>query len=951
MRLERLEISGFGRLRNLRLDFGSQLTVVLGSNEAGKSTIHRAIRGALYGIDAGGQGRAVERSDWARWQPWNGGSYGLALAYRLDSGHRFRVAQRLDQREVRAQVQEIGGGDVTDRLRSRRTVSPGRHHLGIDEAVFCAAAWLCEDGLRLGAPDAAGQRAERIQEAIERLADSGREGATATQAIAKLREAMQRVGTERKLGSPLGAATARLRRLELDISDARRRCGLFAEEETRLRRLEATSARAAETALAAERSWLAGRLSALRAQEDEIETAGGEIEQLESTLSRHRDQANFPVEDEDRVIALGGELHQAERAAAEADAWLQAARDRGNELRRHRQEIAAGRRALGDVCAVDEAVLDRAQTLRQSLALAITTTRREEALAAAALRAQALRQEIAATGWGRIPPESLDKLGELLTSARRPARRSERLAPLGRLAAVLAGLASGALFVTGRGSAAAAVIALAVLALGGAKAATRVADSEARQARRELEQRLGITLHSNTIEDLADTLPGLCRLAEELRRQATLIESHGTELRSLLVELEGVATECHDLAVVAGVAATLGPRPDGHSIAAISASAGGALDAIQRAAQIARRASELAAEDERLAEEEARIAELDDEENRRRQAAATVEARFRQLVGRSGMVADLPPMAAVAAFREACSRRREYDQAAATLAEVRHRQRLVGDAAALHRHRKELLGELMRRGGDGITAATATPLGSDELRDLEREAERATRTANNAWTEASAVRARLDGLTAGLPSLADLEDERTALTAARDRALHQASALRRAVELIEAASQSVHRELAPRLASLVGSRLATLTESRYQEVNVDTDHFAVSLLGVDRPDLVPLDVVSHGTRDQVSLLLRLALCEVLSDGGESVPLFLDEPLLSADSDRRRSLLEFLSRLSTTNQVVLSTSDPAAAATLISLCPTQSSALIDLDGHSDEPVIETPGRRARAQHRG
>ncbi len=47
MRLERLDVTGFGRLRQRRFDFGERITVVLGPNESGKSTLHRAIRAAL----------------------------------------------------------------------------------------------------------------------------------------------------------------------------------------------------------------------------------------------------------------------------------------------------------------------------------------------------------------------------------------------------------------------------------------------------------------------------------------------------------------------------------------------------------------------------------------------------------------------------------------------------------------------------------------------------------------------------------------------------------------------------------------------------------------------------------------------------------------------------------------------------------------------------------------
>ena len=48
MWVERIEIGGFGRLRNLSIDLRDGLNVVTGLNEAGKSTLHQAIAtGAL----------------------------------------------------------------------------------------------------------------------------------------------------------------------------------------------------------------------------------------------------------------------------------------------------------------------------------------------------------------------------------------------------------------------------------------------------------------------------------------------------------------------------------------------------------------------------------------------------------------------------------------------------------------------------------------------------------------------------------------------------------------------------------------------------------------------------------------------------------------------------------------------------------------------------------------
>ena len=138
--------------------------------------------------------------------PGTAAGYGLALTYKLDDGRRIRVARRLDTREQSVQVLELGGSELTDELRSGRAVTPGRFHLGIDESVFCATAWLGDDGLRIDAPESARQRAGQLQEAIERLADT-RRGVTAAQALVRIRDAMDRVGSERRTTSPLGVAS------------------------------------------------------------------------------------------------------------------------------------------------------------------------------------------------------------------------------------------------------------------------------------------------------------------------------------------------------------------------------------------------------------------------------------------------------------------------------------------------------------------------------------------------------------------------------------------------------------------------------------------------------------------------------------------------------------------------------------------------------------------------
>ena len=904
MILERLEINGFGCLHDVTAELHPRITVIAGLNEAGKSTLLRAVRGALYGIDAGGQGRAVDRSDWARYEPWTKGAYGLALTYKLDDGRRIRVARRLDTREQSVQVLELGGSELTDELRSGRAVTPGRFHLGIDEAVFCATAWLGDDGLRIDAPESARQRAVQLQEAIERLADT-RRGVTAAQAQARLREAMDRVGSERRTTSPLGVATARLHALDGILADARSRLAAVALDQERLATLDATLAVETEHWVTAERARLSGRISDVADRRVRLSEMVREAKLQAAEIEATASYAKFPLDVETEVTALGGELVQAKLHAEEAEARWQASVERLRPIRTRRDAIGAGVAAIGSVGDLGPDIGERSQRLRGELIAASGSARRDSGDDA---REAALRREIAATGLRSLPAAVIDDLLPQLETARRGG------GPFALVALLIAGVTAAATVEFGRshlGLAALLAGALGAIAAGaGGWRAWRLwtAASHARAAAASLARDAGID--PGELARLSGRLPALRTLHDALDDSERRTSRRRADAEALQIALASLFERCKSLANEVGAATsrpTAAATPEGVIIGAQEI-----LDRVDAIVVRARRRDELLAEDAVLAAEESACAQLSEDVDRSARAVSNLEVRLRAILHAAGI--GLPPgdpAVAVEGFRHACEARRRHDVARTRLDDLQRSARaLGGDGGMLERLESELADQLLRCGGDPGAALASAPPDAAALQQLDLEAERARRAATSASDQARELRARLGGVLDTLPSIPDLEDERDACASARDRGFRQLKALRLASEMIESASRVTHRELAPRLAESLGSRLSLLTGARYLEVNVDTDHFALGLLGRERPDMVPLDAVSHGTRDQVALLLRLALCEVLGGAGERTPLLLDEPLLTSDPLRRDLFIEFLHDLSATHQVLLSTADPA-----------------------------------------
>ena len=66
------------------------------------------------------------------------------------------------------------------------------------------------------------------------------------------------------------------------------------------------------------------------------------------------------------------------------------------------------------------------------------------------------------------------------------------------------------------------------------------------------------------------------------------------------------------------------------------------------------------------------------------------------------------------------------------------------------------------------------------------------------------------------------------------------------------------------------------------------------------------ELLSHGTAEQIYLLLRLALARHLAASGEVCPLILDDAVAACDADRKRALLDTLHAISESAQVILFT---------------------------------------------
>ncbi len=172
-----------------------------------------------------------------------------------------------------------------------------------------------------------------------------------------------------------------------------------------------------------------------------------------------------------------------------------------------------------------------------------------------------------------------------------------------------------------------------------------------------------------------------------------------------------------------------------------------------------------------------------------------------------------------------------------------------------------------------------------------------------ALDELEAAEARTEEVRAMLAPIPDAEEALAASDALSSRLREIGAAATTAYDHLALAQERVHRSVAPMLASAVKQWLPAITNGRYVDVWVQPETLQVDVCGTDR-NWRQATVLSHGTAEQIYLLLRLAMVERLTEPGERAPVLLDDVTVQSDKPRTLALLELLHQVSRERQVIL-----------------------------------------------
>jgi len=868
VRIERVDATAFGAIKDQTLEPAPGMTVVYGRNEAGKSTWHAAIYAAICGFRRGRGARKEDKEFRLRHRPWNGDGWAVSCRLKLSDGRRIEINRDLEGKVDDEAIDTDVGQDVSTEI-----INDGAPDasiwLGLDRRSFLNTACVQQGDVL-----AVTENADQLQEQLERAAATAGTDATAAKALEMIDVFFAaQVGRDRSNSRrPLRSAITGVENAERLLATANNAHAEFLELDREARELEHL-AQAAEENLA--------RARAIQQAED--------LAELESKVERAQELTGlFPDGPPPSAVDQDDLANRVTRAITQ---WTglpvppDLSGDSSNDLEEQLTTIPEA--PEGDTVVAPEVREARDSYLRalnqvEAHGDLATTT---EASVQTDLSASEIRD--LARALATQPPDSDGQETDQQTKA-----SSAPVSAMGVAAALL----GGGIVLSIAGQLTIGIIAaIAGLAVaGGVVLSTRnrahkpSVEDVAREMRAQEAHARFAAAEKITRESSLPAEPSkLYGIADQVDRagRAGASRSDWLTQRDLLqAALESERSALIAALTVRGVEAADEPLE--------------AFAAYEAACEI--RSGEAIASARRTDLEvrlEERIA-LESRASHIREQMATAEADLDSVAAECGIDTAQPETIIASLEVWLLDRQNQIQEQDDRIREWAELNALLRDQT-LAQLESQLSTQKAALAPSGYAIDEQSAEGQETLdSDIDELQEIAKGSRSNADAAMGMVRERATQIA----SVADAEERLDGARDELDRVRKLASLLTITKTFLEEAENKAHRSMAPKLKRDLERWLPMITEGNHSEVAVDVETLEIL---VREPDgWQPATLLSHGTTEQLYLLLRIAMVDHLSGGNGPCPLLIDDVTVQSDSGRTVSILQMLREMSEERQIIL-----------------------------------------------
>ena len=197
MKINNLQINGFGKLSDKKINLDKKFNIIYGKNEAGKSTLLSFIKSIFYGVDKTKNGKDI--SDYDKYFPWNNINYSGKIDYELDNGKRYEVFRDFKKKNpviYNSNKQEISLDYNIDKTKGIDFIY---EQIKIDEDTFKNTVIVGQNDIKINKSAQNG-----LIQKISNIVSSGDENISYKRTLDKINKLqIEQIGTDRTKEKPI----------------------------------------------------------------------------------------------------------------------------------------------------------------------------------------------------------------------------------------------------------------------------------------------------------------------------------------------------------------------------------------------------------------------------------------------------------------------------------------------------------------------------------------------------------------------------------------------------------------------------------------------------------------------------------------------------------------------------------------------------------------------------
>ena len=216
MKIKKIKINSYGKLKNKEINLENNLNIIYGKNESGKSTVLKFILNIFYGASKNKKGRDI--SDLEKFKPWDSEEFSGKLAYELDNENTYEIYREFNRKNPKI-FNEIGE-DVSKEFNIDKNKGSEFffEQTQISEDMFLATSIAMQQEMKIEK-----ETQNILIQKISNLVDTGEDNISYKKAVEKINKIqLDKIGTERSREKPINILRKNIEKNEEKINELKK---------------------------------------------------------------------------------------------------------------------------------------------------------------------------------------------------------------------------------------------------------------------------------------------------------------------------------------------------------------------------------------------------------------------------------------------------------------------------------------------------------------------------------------------------------------------------------------------------------------------------------------------------------------------------------------------------------------------------------------------------------